>query len=101
MSHVYVIQGLSNAIISGLYWLTLNQATLDFQRNVVSLYNGLVTVNFNCIAKDLSNTLISDDFCIVLPKSEQIINVRSSNARLVLIEKLAYHDNHIPCSKIN
>ena len=70
--------------------------TLEFRHNIVSLHNDIVMVNFNHIAQDLSNTLITDDFCIILPRTEQVIYVRQSNARLegrlLLIETLAYHD---------
>ena len=95
----YVIQRLSSPIILILDWLTLNQATLDFQRNVASLHDGLVEVNFNHIARDLSNILITDDFCIILPRTEQAINVRPSNFRLegrfLLIEALSYTEPDI------
>lgn len=73
-----------------------DQATLDFQHNVVSLHDGLVAVNFNHIEQDLSNILITDEYCTMPPRTEQVINVRPSSAirevRLLLKEALAYHD---------
>ena len=93
MTHTfYVIQRLkfNNPAMN---WLTLNQATVDFQRNAVSLHCGLVTVTFNHIARVLL-TLTTDDFCVILPRTEQVINVWTSNDRLegclMLIEALAY-----------
>ena len=97
MTHTfYVVLSLSNPVILGVDWLTLNQAKLDFQHNLVSLHDGLVIANFNQIAGDRSNTLLTENYCIIPPRTEQIFNVRSSTTRfvgrLLMIEPLVYHD---------
>ena len=77
MTHtIYVIQKLSNPIIVGLDWLILIQAKLDFRSNVPSLQDDIGTAILNHVVRDLSNTLITDDFCILLHRTEQVINVR-------------------------
>ena len=97
MTHtIYVIQNLSNPIIVGFDWLILIQAKLDFRSYVPSLQDDIGTAILNHEKRDLSNTLITDDFRILLHKTEQVINVRPWNARikgrLLLIEALAYHN---------
>ena len=76
--------------------MTLNQTKLDFQHKLVNLHDGLVIANFHHIAGDLSNTLITEDLCIILPNTEQIFNVQPSNirfeGRLLMIEPLSYHN---------
>ena len=88
--------GPSNLVILGVHWLILNHAKLDFQHNLVSVHDGLVIASFIHTAGDLSNTLITEDFCIIPPNTELILNVRPSNTRsqgrLLMIELLVYHD---------
>ena len=76
--------------------MTLNQAKLDILHKLVSLHDDLVIANFNQIAGDFSNTLITEDFCITPPRTEQMFNVRPSTTRfegrLLMIVPLIYHD---------
>ena len=96
MTHIYVVSYLSYPVIVEVDWLTLNQAKLDFQNNLVTSHDDLVIASYNHIAEDLSNTLTTEDFCIIPPRTKQIFNATSSNTRiegrLLTIEPLTCHD---------
>ena len=82
MTHTfYIVSSLSNPVILGVDWLTLNQAKLDFQHNLVGLHDGLIIANFNHTAGDLSNTIITEDYYIIPPRTEQNFIVRPSTTR--------------------